>query len=286
MPAAPRDIQRIASVIQFSFSIYDQACILPRMPHPALWKFRTSALRRYRRLQRSVGVTGVSCRYFGARFTVDVRDVIGFDIATGRFEFGDLKRLLAGCERVQPSVFVDVGANLGAYSCIAGVHQVAPRIVAFEPDPDNFANLRRNVALNGLATVETRNEAVGAQRGMARLSIGSADNRGLSAIHPEGDCRVSMTTLDAAFPLVGSTIAIKIDVEGYEPEVLRGATNLLARNRGYALIEARDDAAARHTEGAMNGHGWRLLERYGLNLMFTKLGLDHPENEGQDHRGR
>jgi len=240
-------------------------------PYGRLWKLRTSGLRRYRRLQRSLSVTTVTCRYFGARFSVDIRDLIGFEIATGRLEFGDITKLLSACGRLRPSIFIDVGANIGLYSCIAGHHRVAPRIVAFEPDPGNFSGLVRNIALNKLGSlIEARPDAVGEAEGEAYLLAGPLANSGLSAIRPDGTHRVRVTALDRTFALHGETIAVKIDVEGDEPSVLRGATSLFSDNRGFALIEALGDAAARSTTEFMRSRGWPLIERHGINLMFER----------------
>jgi FkbM family methyltransferase len=235
------------------------------------WKLRTSALRRYRRAQRAIGITSVTCRYFGARFRVDTRDLIGFEIATGRLEFGDIGKVIAACARIRPSLFIDVGANIGLYSCIAVAHWMAPRIVAFEPDPGNFTALQRNIALNRAGDlIQARREAIGDTEGEAFLSVASQSNRGLSAIRPDGTQRVRMTSLDREFPLRGETLAIKVDVEGHEPSVLAGAARLLADNRGFALIEARDDAVVRSTTGFMQARGWDLSEQHGINLMFEK----------------
>src|SRR6476659_7326433 len=68
----------------------------------------------------------------------------------------------------------------------------------------------------------------------------------------------------------GATIALKVDVEGYEAQVLSGAEQLLSRNGGFAQIEAREDAAAAVVAERMVGFGWRFLERYGLDLRFEK----------------
>src|SRR5262249_19966821 len=187
-------------------------------PYGRLWKLRTSGLRRYRRLQRSLSVTTVTCRYFGSRFKVDIRDLIGFEIATGRLEFGDITKFLAACLRLQPTIFIDVGANIGLYSCIAALHRVAPRIVAFEPDPRNFAGLVQNLAINKCDNlIDARPHAVGEAEGDGFLLIAPLANSGLSAIGPTGTYRVRVTSLDRTFTLRGETVAVKIDVEGHEP---------------------------------------------------------------------
>jgi FkbM family methyltransferase len=255
------------------------------VPYGQLWKLRTSALRRYRRLQRSLGVTTVTCRYFGARFRVDIRDLMGFEIATGRLEFGDIRKFLAACSRLRPSIFIDVGANVGLYSCIAGRHRVAPRIVAFEPDPRNFAGLARNITLNACDDlIEARPHAVGDVEGEAFLHIAPLANSGLSTIRQDGTHRVRVTPLACAFMLRDETIAVKIDVEGHEPSVLRGAQGLFSDNYGFAMIEAHD-AAMHSTTDFMQSRGWRLIERHGLNLMFERLKSDAGPQEAARNAG-
>ena len=65
-------------------------------------------------------------------------------------------------------------------------------------------------------------------------------------------------------------IGIKIDVDGYELEVLRGAADLFNRNRGYAQIEALGENIAAVADW-MVAAGWRAVERYGINSMFEKV---------------
>jgi hypothetical protein len=99
-----------------------------------------------------------------------------------------------------------------------------------------------------------------------------AANRGMSRIEPgAGDgYEVTSVALDAVVPRRDATIALKVDVEGYEAQVLSGAEQLLSRNGGFAQIEAREDAAAALVAERMAGFGWRFLERYGLDLRFEK----------------
>ncbi len=218
-----------------------------------------------------MNVTTVKCSYFGARFIVDIRDLVGFEIATGRLEFGDISKMLAACAKIRPTAFIDVGANIGLYSCIAAAQRVAPRIIAFEPDPRNFSGLKKNITLNRFGDlIEARPHAVGDSERQAFLSIAPIDNTGLSAIESNGTHSVQMTSLDRALPFRGEKIVIKIDVEGYESSVLHGATDLLSLNTGFAIIEARDDIAASSTTEFIRHHGWSPIERHGLNLMFEK----------------
>ncbi len=215
----------------------------------------------------------VQCRYFGTQFIVDLDDVIGYEIAIRRFEWRELKLMIDACRRLAPPIFLDVGANIGLYSCVLGRHKLVPSIIAFEPDRENFARLQGNIALNALAdVVDARHAAVGAAAGVVTLVPSGAANRGMSRVEPGaiGGYEVASVALDAVVPLRDARIALKVDVEGYEAQVLAGAGQLLSRNGGFAQIEAREDAAAALVSERMASFGWRFVERYGLDLRFEK----------------
>ncbi len=215
----------------------------------------------------------VQCRYFGTQFIVDLDDVIGYEVAIRRFEWRELKLMIDACRRLKPAIFLDVGANIGLYSCVLSRHKLVRGVIAFEPDRENFARLQANIALNALADViDARHAAVGDASGVVRLVPSDAANRGMSRIEPgAGDgYEVASVALDVVVPLRDATIALKVDVEGYEAQVLSGAEQLLSRNGGFAQIEAREDAAAAVVAERMVGFGWRFLERYGLDLRFEK----------------
>ncbi len=215
----------------------------------------------------------VRCRYFGTQFIVDLDDVIGYEIAIRRFEWRELKLMIDACRRLKPALFLDVGANIGLYSCVLGRHRLAPSVIAFEPDRENFARLQANIVLNELAgVIDARHAAVGAASGFVTLVPSGAANRGMSRVEPGaiGGYEVASVALDAVVPLRDATIVMKVDVEGYEAQVLTGAQQLLSRNGGFAQIEAREDAAAALVADRMASFGWRFLERYGLDLRFEK----------------
>jgi FkbM family methyltransferase len=247
------------------------------VPHrqPFLEKLATSLQKRRLWLRSLIGGRGHThnCRYFGARFIVDLDDVIGYEIAIRRFEWRELKLMIDACRRLKPAIFIDVGANVGLYACVLGRQGVVPKVLAIEPDRENFARLRANIELNGLAgVVEARHAAAADRAGTLTLAPSGRANRGMSRIEAgaAGGYEVRAIALDEVFPLRDGVIALKIDVEGFEAQVLAGAEQLLSCNRGFAQIEAREDAAATLVADRMAALGWRFLERYGLDLRFEK----------------
>jgi FkbM family methyltransferase len=124
-------------------------------------------------------------------------------------------------------VFVDVGANVGAYSLRALSRGMT--VYSFEPNPENVKILKRNAEINHLA-VNALEFALGEKEGTVKMSQNGATSR----IVEEG-IEVSVRTLDSFnIPKVD---LLKVDVEGFELEVFRGAKETLARCRPVIMIE-------------------------------------------------
>jgi FkbM family methyltransferase len=135
-------------------------------------------------------------------------------------------------------VFVDVGANVGSYTILAAV-ALGARVVAFEPG-EAFPWLLRNLQLNGLDRVDARREAVGSAVGTVSFTSGLDT---MNRMDPKGDSTVPITTLDAACSCHRPAL-IKIDVEGFEADVLRGGADTLRNPTAQALIMELNDPHA------------------------------------------
>jgi FkbM family methyltransferase len=164
-----------------------------------------------------------------------------------------------------------VGANVGAYTLLFG-QWVRPggRVYAFEPAPDAFAGLVRHVELNGLTDVVTFVRAAAGERsGTVRIvSEGIAGtNRVASAADDAAGEEVRAVSLDDFCAREGITPAlVKIDVEGWELEVLRGARETLRRGGdGLALFVELHPAAFREL-GMTSGDVAAALDDLGLRI--------------------
>jgi FkbM family methyltransferase len=139
------------------------------------------------------------------------------------------------------AVAVDVGANLGYYTVLAGAAVGAEgRVVAVEPEPRNAALLEENVRLNGFDDrVEIVAAAAGEAEGSTLLYLGEA-NLGDHRAFDSGDGRkaieVPIVALDDLPALAGRVDLVKIDVQGAEAAVLRGARRLIERNRDHLVM--------------------------------------------------
>ncbi|MDH5377647.1 MAG: FkbM family methyltransferase [Gammaproteobacteria bacterium] len=195
----------------------------------------------------------------GSKFFAKKGEVgITGNIYTGLHEFSDMGFLLHFLR--DGDLFVDVGANVGSYTILA-CSAVGANGIAFEPVPSTYRRLVDNIQLNHLEKkVKCLNKGVGSNQGVVDFT--SEENATNHALSPSEECKnkvtVEITSLDSG--LHGSDPSlIKIDVEGYESEVLEGAKKTLKNRKLNAVIME------------LNGSG----DRYGfdesqlLNLMIS-----------------
>ena len=142
-------------------------------------------------------------------------------------------------------LFFDIGANVGSYTVLAsGV--AGARTWAFEPDPQTCRDFARNVAVNGLdPKVVLHQVALGAEDGEILFTSGDgAMNRVASAGDPHVQ-RVQQRRLDSMVGEEGPTF-MKLDVEGYEEQVMQGALQTLRKpSLKLIALEGTNDAILR-----------------------------------------
>jgi FkbM family methyltransferase len=132
---------------------------------------------------------------------------------------------------------VDVGAHVGNHTLyFASV--LGLRTIAFEPNPTSYSHLVDNVRSNGCAEIcRTRNAAVGAASGQVRTLAASDQNSGMATVEADPSGTVPMVTLDDEVLVEPRIDLVKIDVEGWELQVLRGAERLLRERRPILYVE-------------------------------------------------
>lgn len=179
----------------------------------------------------------------GSVMAVDLRDYgVGRPLYVDRkYEIGETTLLHS---ILKPGMtFVDVGANIGYFTALAAkVLGPSGKVIAFEPDPYNFSLLTRNVSQNLFSNVLLKNCALGSAAGQSELFF-SDSNFGDHRLCPDGtDARQSTTIrvepLDSALDGCGISHidVLKMDVQGYELEVVRGAKKALGSSGNMLVL--------------------------------------------------
>ena len=173
-------------------------------------------------------------------------------------------------------VFLDVGAHIGKYAVRAAVKVGdSGRVVAVEPDRDNFQLLVKNIALNGLRNCIPLRIAAYSSEGEITLFKGpSSAEHSTSEDFGKGSYKVRARVLDNVLKEIGvaGLDLIKIDVEGAEIDVLRGLEGTLRKGKARLIMEVmkRDDAGV---VGYLNGLDYR--ERLISFYPSYRGGLSH-----------
>ncbi len=169
-------------------------------------------------------------------------------------------------------VVVDAGANCGIYT-VACAKLVGPegKVIAFEPGAEVRQVVAKNIELNQLANVRLHAEALSDRTGTANLfHHGGPVAYSLAEAGDAASEQVPIITLDAALERaeVSRLDLIKMDVEGAEELVLRGASRALAEYRPIVLFELNPTAAARF--GLQTDGAWRVLEEAGYRFFSAE----------------
>lgn len=172
----------------------------------------------------------------GARFVVN-RRVPNYFWLRGEYEPA-LRHALES--HVRPGMVVaDVGAHVGFVTLhLARLVGPTGHVFAVEPDPGNYALLRRNCELNGLAQVTLFPTAVSDRPGFVEFA---AEGTTTSRLARHGDARairVAADTLDRLLAAAPRPVSlVKLDIEGAESAALRGSSSLLRGHRPLWIIE-------------------------------------------------
>jgi FkbM family methyltransferase len=229
-------------------------------------------------LMRLLGRREFTVEAQGLKFAVGHDDLIEQRIAREGAWEAEQFAFIAGKLKGQTfDVFLDIGANCGFYAMIAATKKLASEVIAFEPDPGNRAKLMRNIEANGLGEdIWVLDYALGDKTGAVTLTEGSQWNRGESYLAqdtmPAGETthKVRVVRFDDEFKIKGKRVFVKMDVEGYEFQVIDGMERTLKENSGFLQIEifASDPAGLRRR---VNELGYRYLGTVEFDHFFTNI---------------
>jgi FkbM family methyltransferase len=210
--------------------------------------------------------------YGGKRFLVNRRGGMGI-VSVPNYEpvcFGLMKQ-------ARGSLFVDIGANVGAYE----VHFASNfgHVLAVEPGLEALGFLRQNLLLNGIRNVTVVDKAVSRKPGPIRLYHHKSLVNWSLEYESDEFSEVNSTSLDELLRPYPGVDIIKIDVEGAELDVIRSGESVLGKV-GRVIIEVRNNAEPA-LKALMEAHGFlgHVLEdrRTEKNWLFYRTSQDNQQ---------
>ena len=195
-------------------------------------------------------------------------------VHNGGFEADELDALLPLVPR--DAVVWDVGANVGIYAVLLGAAAPEGRVEAFEPVPATHQRLVDNVAANHSDNVTTHFVALSDTTGTARMAVHpdahGCDQIGGLEVDPGAEA-IDVPTITGEEFLArsgsGDPDVVKVDIEGHEPQFLRGAWAMFERRRPLLMMEVNPtawtgDEQVREWQDTLD----RLFALYGTGLWF------------------
>ena len=176
-------------------------------------------------------------------------------------------------------VVFDVGSHIGVFTLKASRFVGTGGVVyAFEPCPGNFALLKQNISLNNASNVKILNKAISSQKGMLQFYIDHTNPAASSFQYAGAGVRpiaLPCITLDHVLQErdIQQVNLLKLDVEGHEIEVLRGARHFLGICEQIAM-ETHQRAG-----GPSNAQIVEELRKYGFRTELVRYSLLPCEND-------
>lgn len=166
------------------------------------------------------------------------------NLYAGLHDFEDMSFLLHLLR--DEDMFVDIGSNIGSYTVLAS-GAIGCRSIAIEPIPSTYEHLKNNIAVNRMENrIEALNIGLGSKHSML-LFTNTQDTVNHVAVDGEKDTtEIPVQTLDEILQNRTCPLLIKIDVEGFETEVLLGGKNTLNNPDLKAVIIELNGSGARY----------------------------------------
>lgn len=184
--------------------------------------------------------------FFNLKMLLTLKDWVQFNLFIyGQYENNETKLVRKLCRN--ESVFFDIGANVGYYSLIAAKTNPNNRIYAFEPVSRTYERAAANIKLNQLNNVFLHKKIISNHSGVASINVGNENNWGMSSLVQHDQLsgnseQVESITLDnfVKEQKINRLDLVKIDVEGFEMNVLEGMNDTLNLFKPIILIEILD----------------------------------------------
>lgn len=211
---------------------------------------------------------------YGARFLFDWRHSLDKKVALELYEYDQITYFLGALDKVRPDLFVDIGSHAALYSVVLKSHFPNLEVHAFEPDRTNLCQLYANLFVNGMTrTIHVHEFGLSNQAGHIAFDTSEAtSSRGTRRISSTGNINIEINRLDDVLHDSDRVVAVKVDVEGHECQVIEGAGIFLTANRCFLQIESSAANLGPLTE-QLNKLGYRhvatLSDHFFTNIPAT-----------------
>jgi len=170
-------------------------------------------------------------------------------------------------------LFVDIGANVGSYSILATAH-VGAETISIEPVPSTFTHLIDNININKIQEkVTALNVALGSEEGTINFTKNHDATNHVATSSDKDIITVPVCSLDKIITGKHIPILLKIDVEGFETEVLNGASKTLINDELKAIIIELNGSGKRY------GYDESLIHQKLVDFGFTPFRYNPAKRE-------
>lgn len=209
----------------------------------------------------------------------------------GGWEIGIVNRL-SGLLKDE-GLFLDVGANIGYYTLYMASSFPNMKCIGFEPSPMIYKQFKRNVSENQFNNISAYDYAVGDFCGLTHFHVTGDThyNRALSAVnyyeHLENDFKkisVKIVTLDSFLnkDLKKNVQIIKIDTQGFEYEVIRGALDIINQSKPIICLESHSYSKHNESEIFKLIPDYRIFKIQAWSGEIRAYGEPDPPDYGKD----
>lgn len=217
------------------------------------------------------------------------KDLVAASMQNGTFEAPLPILLMAVLDRLD-GAFLDVGANSGLYSVLAGINRSDTTVIAFEPLPAAISAYEKNIRLNNLQNrVDLKKFALSDRSGTAEFFIPDQSHGFLESScslerefkgGEQNSIPIDIRTLDE-LNIKEKIAVIKADIEGHEHAFLKGASKIIKRDRPMVFLEVLPPANFGSLDLFIQEHDYldfRLHPKVaieGKEVTFDALGWNH-----------
>ena len=151
----------------------------------------------------------------------------------------------------------DVGAQAGFHAMVCSLLVgLEGTVVAFEPNPANLSSINQQLRVNKVSNTLVMDCALGEHVELARLDITGGSKQGF--VTKTGEVAIEVKTIDSLSGTLPPPDLIKIDVEGYEEQVIRGGLKTIKKHLPIIVCDPNDDHTSSLLESILKGMGYQL----------------------------